>query len=78
MGCVGCPMAGGKTQAKEFARYPKIKAAYIRAFDRMLQVRKQRELPTQWQSGVDVLHWWLEDGVLPGQEILEGFEEDAI
>lgn len=77
VGCVGCPMAGGKTQAIEFARYPKIKAAYIRAFDRMLQVRKQRELPNQWQSGVDVFHWWMEDGVLPGQEVLDGFEEDV-
>lgn len=75
VGCVGCPMAGGKTQTMEFALYPKIKAAYIRAFDRMLEIRKKRELPGQWQSGVDVFHWWLEDGVLPGQEVLGGFEE---
>lgn len=77
VGCVGCPMAGGKTQAMEFARYPKIKAAYIRSFDRMLEMRKKRELPGQWQSGVDVFHWWVEDGVLPGQEILNGFEGDV-
>ena len=73
VGCVGCPMAGGKTQAMEFARYPKIKAAYIRSFDRMLEMRKKRELPGQWRSGVDVFHWWMEDGVLPGQEVLDGF-----
>ena len=77
VGCIGCPMAS-RTRTMEFARYPKIKAAYIRAFERMLQVRNQRKLPTQWRSGVDVLHWWLNDGVLPGQEILKGFEEDAI
>ena len=35
VGCIGCPMAG-KHRTVEFARYPKIKAAYIRAFDRML------------------------------------------
>jgi len=75
VGRVGCPMAGGKTQTMEFALYPKIKAAYIRAFDRMLEMRKKRELPGRWQSGVDVFHWWLEDGVLPGQEVLGGFEE---
>lgn len=74
VGCVGCPMAS-KSRAMEFARYPRIKAAYIRAFDRMLEERRKRCLPCQWQSGVDVFHWWMEDGVLSGQEVLGGFEE---
>ena len=26
-------------------------------------------------SAVDVFHWWMDDGVLPGQEVLDGFEE---
>lgn len=77
VGCIGCPMAS-KTRTMEFARYPKIKAAYIRAFDRMLEERRKRSLPCQWQSGVDVFHWWMEDGVLPGQVVLDGFEEDAL
>ena len=76
VGCVGCPMAS-KSRAMEFARYPRIKAAYIRAFDRMLEERRNRGLPCQWQSGVDVFHWWMEDGVLPGQEVLDGFGEDV-
>ena len=76
VGCVGCPMAS-RTRAMEFACYPKIKAAYIRAFDTMLEERRKRGLPCQWQSGVDVFHWWMEDGVLPGQEVLDGFEEDV-
>lgn len=75
VGCVGCPMAGQTVRAVEFARYPKIKAAYIRAFDRMLEERRRRELLCQWQTAVDVFHWWMEDGVLPGQHVLEGFEE---
>lgn len=74
VGCVGCPMAS-KARTMEFARYPRIKAAYIRAFDRMLEERRKRSLPCQWQSGVDVFHWWMEDGILPGQEVLGGFEE---
>nr|DAG75560.1 MAG TPA: phosphoadenosine-phosphosulfate reductase [Caudoviricetes sp.] len=74
VGCVGCPMAS-KARTMEFARYPRIKAAYILAFDRMLEERRKRSLPFQWQSGVDVFHWWMEDGVLPGQEVLGGFEE---
>lgn len=76
VGCVGCSMAG-KSRNLGFARYPKIKVAYIRAFDRMLEERRKRGLPCQWQSGVDVFHWWMEDGVLPGQEVLDGFEEDV-
>lgn len=28
-------------------------------------------------TGVDVFHWWMEDGILPGQTVLPGFEEDA-
>lgn len=80
VGCVGCPMAS-KTRAMEFARYPRIKAAYIRAFDRMLDERRRRgkmggPIFRIGDTGVDVFHWWMEDGVLPGQEVLDGFEED--
>ena len=77
VGCIGCPMAG-KHRKVEFARYPKIKAAYVRAFDRMLAERRKRELPCAWQTGEDVMHWWMEDGVLPGQMVLEEMEEDAL
>lgn len=75
VGCVGCPMAG-KSRYKEFARYPKIKAAYIRAFEKMLKNRVGEIL--DWETGEDVFHWWMEDGVLPGQKVLDGFEEGAI
>lgn len=80
VGCVGCPMAAAKTRILEFARYPKIKAAYIRAFARMLEERRRRgkmggPVFRMGDTGVDVFHWWMEDGVLPGQEVLGGFEE---
>lgn len=72
VGCVGCPMAG-KGRYKEFALYPKYRNLYIRAFDRMLEVRKQAGLTTNtWQSGIDVFHWWMEDNVLPGQLTIDG------
>nr|DAK83821.1 MAG TPA: phosphoadenosine-phosphosulfate reductase [Caudoviricetes sp.] len=77
VGCIGCPMAG-KHRITEFARYPKIKAAYVRAFDRMLAERQKRGLSCNWQTGVDVMHWWMEDGVLPGQMIFEGMEEETL
>lgn len=58
---------------KDFARYPTYQQAYIRAFDRMLEERRkcglkmETDWETDWETGVDVFHWWMEDGVLPGQ-----------
>lgn len=80
VGCVGCPMAG-KKRYMEFARYPTYKKAYIAAFDRMIEERKRRGTKGNgalgFETGVDVFHWWMEDGILPGQTVLPGFEEDA-
>ena len=79
VGCIGCPMAG-KHRYAEFARYPTFKKAYIKSFEKMLEQRKQRGMNIGWkmgETGVDVFHWWMEDGILPGQTVLPGFEEDA-
>lgn len=67
VGCIGCPMAGKRGREFEFTRYPTYQRAYIRAFDRMVEERKTRKLPCDWQTGKDAFHWWMEDGVLPGQ-----------
>ena len=75
VGCIGCPMAGFAGRVAEFTRYPAYKRSYLRAFRAMLLEREKRGLPTQWQTAEDVYHWWMEDGVLPGQETFEGFEE---
>ena len=76
VGCIGCPIAGKARREAEFAMFPKFKAAYIRAFDTMLITRIERGMEAySWQSGVDVFHWWMEHGVIPGQEVLDGFEE---
>ena len=73
VGCIGCPMAS-LARFAELRIYPKFKQMYIHAFDRMLEERKRRGKESQWQSGEEVFHWWVEDGVLPGQEKLEGFD----
>lgn len=78
VGCIGCPMAGKAGREAEFAMFPKFKAAYIRSFDRMMEERKRRgksDNYTWGHDGVDIFHWWMEDGVMPGQEVLYGFEE---
>ena len=80
VGCIGCPMAGKAGREAEFAMFPKFKAAYIRSFDRMMEERKRRGKAKNcnWgHDGVDIFHWWMEDGILPGQTVLPGFEDDA-
>ena len=72
IGCIGCPMAG-KGRWKEFGEFPKYKAMYIKAFDRMLQARKKKgleykkELYQKWKSGEDVFLWWMQDKNIEGQ-----------
>ncbi|MCL2264203.1 MAG: phosphoadenosine phosphosulfate reductase family protein [Defluviitaleaceae bacterium] len=68
VGCVGCPMS---TKARyELERYPKIKASYIRAFDRMIEERKRKGLnrTTSWQDGESVYKWWTNPGYDPETE----------
>ena len=60
LGCIGCPLANKEQRLKEFARYPKQKQAYIRAFKRMIEERKKAGLETQWETGQEVFDWWME------------------
>ena len=68
IGCIGCPMAG-KGRWNEFAKYPKYKEAYIRAFDRMIVARREKGLGVResWSTGLKVFKWWMEDENINGQ-----------
>ena len=61
IGCIGCPMAGGAKQRQEFARFPKFRELYVRAFDRIIEHRNAEGLPTTWQNGEEVMRWWLQE-----------------
>lgn len=74
VGCIGCPMAG-KNRYKEFADFPKYKNLYIHAFNRMLEERKNRNLPCEWENGEEVFLWWMEDDNVKGQMELSDFME---
>lgn len=80
VGCVGCPMTGTKSRQFEFARYPKFRDMYIRAFDKMLNERiRKNKMQGTWRIGTtgrDVYHWWMEDGVYPGQIEFEDIGKD--
>lgn len=81
VGCVGCPLATRVTRNKEFARWPKFPQMYINAFDRMIAERQRRgKMDGSWRmgtTGVDVFHWWMEDGVLPGQLDIDDIETEG-
>jgi phosphoadenosine phosphosulfate reductase len=66
IGCVGCPMASIGHRAKDFARWPKYYALYVRAFDRMVKGYKYQSTRTgsdpakMWKTGQDVMDWWMQ------------------
>lgn len=76
IGCVGCPLGGSRSMKIEFSLYPKYKENYIKAFDRMLDRRKERELtiPPMWNSGEEVFAWWIGDD--PNQISFDDYDED--
>ena len=62
IGCIGCPMAGREGRLKEFKRWPKYKAAYIKAFDRCIEKRITDGLVSEnWSSGQEMFDWWMSD-----------------
>lgn len=80
LGCVGCPLQNVKGMERDFARWPLYRAAYVRAFDRMLAERDRRGKSNRdnWQSGEDVMRWWMygSDKIDLDQMILWGGDDD--
>lgn len=79
VGCIGCPLANKKNREIEFARWPKYRNLYLRAFDKMLEERRRRGNMTgsqdEWTTAEDVFRWWMEYDVLPGQMGMDEFIE---
>lgn len=81
VGCIGCPLAAKKARYLMFARYPRYERNYIETFGRMLEytlaIGKKRN---SWNDKMEVFHWWMDDGVLPGQtdmfDEMEIYNED--
>lgn len=60
IGCVGCPLATKEARMRELDAYPKIKKAYLAAFQRMLDDRNARNKHKKWETPEQVMDWWLE------------------
>jgi phosphoadenosine phosphosulfate reductase len=61
IGCIGCPMSGVKGFKRDFERWPKYHAAYLRAFARMLKGRLERGNPWRGKpetTAEQVMAWW--------------------
>lgn len=48
----------------------------ISAFERMLDARKAKGLPCDWQTGTDVFRWWMEDDNINGQLSMDDLMEE--
>ncbi len=72
LGCIGCPLARKSGREKEFARWPKIKQAYLKTFGRMLEERalkdKWNKPSYNWKTGQDVFDWWMSDVAAVGDD----------
>lgn len=59
LGCIGCPMGNTSGMEQDFLKYPKFRDQYLRTFDRLVQVRNEKGLKPIWDTGEDVMNWWL-------------------
>lgn len=61
IGCIGCPLQGFEGMKKDFKLYPKYRAAYVRAFDKMVKAREEDGLINDgaWSDGEHVMRWWI-------------------
>ena len=84
LGCIGCPMAGVKEQAREFARWPGFERAWRRAFRRLWE-RCHGQMMTRgkhkgqlWPGlpgitdGNQLFDWWKSGKAAPSEGGNEG------
>lgn len=63
IGCIGCPLSGSKNMLAGFERYPSYKRMYLRAFEKMIERRKEMGRPLgKWETAEDVMNWWIGGG----------------
>lgn len=75
IGCIACPLAMKKDREKELFRWPFAKRAYIHAFEKMLENRKNNGMGNiLWPTVEHAMKWFLESDILPGQYSF--FEEE--
>ena len=63
IGCIGCPLQNQRGMKADFVKHPKYRAAYVRAFDKMVAEREKAGLINTgtWRDGESVMRWWVGD-----------------
>ena len=59
LGCIMCPMNGNR--ATEVNRWPRYYQKYLMAFDACLAKRRVDGLKTTWETGHEMMEWWLKN-----------------
>lgn len=66
IGCIGCPMAGTEGRLKEFERYPKFKARFIKLCDDITDLRNmQKSNKKSFKNGTEYFDWWINNEKSP-------------
>lgn len=60
LGCIGCPMS--TRRGDELDKYPKFKALYLKAFDKMIKNLTDAGKVYSWTSAENVMEWWIHSG----------------
>lgn len=71
VGCILCPLAKKSEKQRDMIMFPSYKERYIKAFEKMLEVRKERWKDDGnggvWKDAESVFRWWIEDKNIEGQ-----------
>lgn len=71
VGCILCPLANKREKQRDILTFPAYKERYIKAFEKMLEVRKARGKDDgnggAWKDAESVFKWWIEDKTIEGQ-----------
>ena len=60
LGCIGCPLSSN--QKRELQAYPKYRENYIRAFNHMVEYRRNKDMRCDgWSNGEEIMKWWIGD-----------------
>jgi phosphoadenosine phosphosulfate reductase len=60
LGCIGCPMAKKSEKERMWEEYPKFKEQYIRTFDKIIKIRKEKGMSCSWKNGQEMFEQWQE------------------
>ena len=70
VGCILCPLAKKSEKQRDMIMFPSYKERYIKAFEKMLESRKQKgkdDNTGAWKDAESVFRWWIEDKNIEGQ-----------